>query len=529
MMNNKVNNDAQLQRMKALMNYGINESKQPAYSSVEYSKVAADGKLYGIVREGTNYFIKVAKNAKGGLVAENFDYINGFRNRNNNKFDSFASAQRFFGEKMIDINESVDNAQKRVIAEAWDINAKKEVSEEQTKKVQNEIARQRQIMENTVRIAEGKKQCCDMPGCDCPKEEKAEEVKKNPSAPFVNVPTGDVNANEKGNMKGAKKKPVKEATETPLSSRENPDYMDKSHGTKIGNAAPFCEPNGKVENAVADEDGGEAEKSHLTEGESMHDSDNQNTPDVGVGENCCTDPFDEKANVNESLNEFEDELDDDVESDELDDDVEDEDFDEDFDDDIDDGSLDGMDDEDTLDDVEGDDTDIEADMNADVDAELCADGDIAARMDSLETKLDSILRAINNMKYDDDEELYPEDDEMSDDEDDFDDSEDDFDNDEDVDIVESISYKNLRARKLNEESRLDDFGKHPAYQKKVMTLPANSNFMKDGQYDMNDSSVDGEAPYGQNKGDNSPFSQDVEQVEDAIVEAVVKMLKKKLG
>ena len=240
MMNNKVNNDAQLQRMKALMNYGINESKQPAYSSVEYSKVAADGKLYGIVREGTNYFIKVAKNAKGGLVTENFDYINGFRNRNNNKFDSFASAQRFFGEKMIDINESVDNAQKRVIAEAWDINAKKEVIEEQTKKVQNEIARQRQIMENAVRIAEGKKQCCDMPGCDCPKEEKAEEVKKNPSAPFVNVPTDGVNANEKGNMKGAKKKPVKEATETPLSSRENPDYIDKSHGTKIGNAAPFC-------------------------------------------------------------------------------------------------------------------------------------------------------------------------------------------------------------------------------------------------------------------------------------------------
>ena len=188
-----------------------------------------------------------------------------------------------------------------------------------------------------------------------------------------------------------------------------------------------------------------------------------------------------------------------------------------------------MDDEDTLDDVEGDDADIDADMDADVDAELGADGDIAARMDSLETKLDSILRAINNMKYDDDEELYPEDDEMSDDEDDFDDSEDDFDDDEDVDIVESISYKNLRARKLNEENRLDDFGKHPAYQKKVMTLPANSNFKKDGQYDMNDSSVDGEAPYGQNKGDNSPFSQDVEQVEDAIVEAVVKMLKKKLG
>ena len=38
---------------------------------------AADGKLYGIVREGTKYYIKVAKDAKKGLVAENFDYIFG--------------------------------------------------------------------------------------------------------------------------------------------------------------------------------------------------------------------------------------------------------------------------------------------------------------------------------------------------------------------------------------------------------------------------------------------------------------------
>lgn len=160
----------------------------------------------------------------------------------------------------MNINESVDNVQKRVIAEAWNLEGKKEMIEEQTKKVQNEIARQRQIMENAVRIAEGKKQCCDMPGCECPKEEKAEEVKKNPSAPFVTVPSGDVTSNEKGNMKGGKKKPVKESTETPLTSRENPDYMDKSHGTQIGNNAPFDNAKDKVQDAVSDEDGGETEK-----------------------------------------------------------------------------------------------------------------------------------------------------------------------------------------------------------------------------------------------------------------------------
>ena len=65
MIDKKVNAEEQVQRMKNLMNYGLTESKQPAYSSVEYSKEAADGKLYGIVREGANYYIKVAKNPKG--------------------------------------------------------------------------------------------------------------------------------------------------------------------------------------------------------------------------------------------------------------------------------------------------------------------------------------------------------------------------------------------------------------------------------------------------------------------------------
>lgn len=256
----------------------------------------------------------------------------------------------------------------------------------------------------------------------------------------------------------------------------------------------------------------------------MHDSDNQNTPSVGVGEKGDTDPFDEKASVNESLDDLDDELDDDVEGDELDADFDVEE------DDIDDGSLDGMDDAD----VEADEdplASVEDDAEMDVDVDGAEDGDIAARMDSLEAKLDSILSAINNMKYDDSEPLYSDDDVDADDEDDSDDfeGEDDFE-DEDTEVVESISYKNLMARKrINEENRLDDFGKHPAYQKKVMTLPANNNFKKDGQYDMNDSSVDGEAPYGQSKGTQAPFEDGVEDVENAITEAVLRMLKKKLG
>ena len=197
-----------------------------------------------------------------------------------------------------------------------------------------------------------------------------------------------------------------------------------------------------------------------------------------------------------------------------------------------DDSLDGFDEETPEVDVdveEEPDDDVE---EPEVDVDVTGCDDIAARMDSLEAKLDSILDAINNMKYDDEEPLYSDDEESADDvdaEDDFDDEdEDDFD-DEDTEVVESVSYKKMKARRMNEENRLDDFGKHPAYQKKVMTLPSNDNFKKDGQYDMNDSSVDGEAPYGQNKGDQAPFKNRIDAIEDAITESVLKILKKKLG
>jgi hypothetical protein len=536
MINNKVSTENELKRMQALMNYGINESKQPEYSSVEYSKVAADGKLYGIVREGSNYYIKVAKDAKGGLVNENFDYIGGFRERKRNMFESFAKAQRNFNDKLIAINEDVDSSEKRILAETWDINAKQEISEARTKFMKNEIARQRQIMSNVCRINEGKAQCCDMPGCECAKQEKTEEIKSQPGAPFTTgLSNADLAKNEKGNLKGAKKKPVKgstnESAEHPLSSRKNPDYMDTSHGTKIGKSAPFNNPVDGTENAVTNAEGGETESEETTtkvnEAEAMHKSQNQNSPAVGVGEIGDDAPFDEKATVTESL----DDLDDDIEDD-SDYDVEDVDAEDDEDiaaeDGIDDVDLEGDEDDDIEDnDVAPEDGEESFDIELDGDEE----GDIESRMSSLEDKLDTILDAIQNMKYDDDEPLY--DDEDSDDEDASDDDIDieadgEEEDDEDVpEIAESRSYR--RMRKLNED-RLNVFGKHPAYQKTVMTLPNPDMEDTDGKYDMNDKgSIPGNRPYGTRKGSSAPYTEPADQDVDAITESVLRIIKKKLG
>ena len=157
--------------------------------------------------------------------------------------------------------------------------------------------------------------------------------------------------------------------------------------------------------------------------------------------------------------------------------------------------------------------------------------------------MDKIIDALNELKYDDDDELYPDDDEDTDEDDEIDydddaegddDGEIDYDDDsaeddEDDNVVESVSYKRMKNRMMNEANRLNDFGRHPAYQKRVMTLPANDNFKRDGQYDMNDSSVDGDSPYGQKKGSQAPFDHAVDSIEDAIVENVIRKLKKKIG
>jgi hypothetical protein len=186
------------------------------------------------------------------------------------------------------------------------------------------------------------------------------------------------------------------------------------------------------------------------------------------------------------------------------------DIDNDEDEDIDDSDL-------APEDGEGDEGDIELELDGD------EEGDIESRMTSLEEKLDTILNAIQNMKYDDDEPLY--DDEDSDGDDDFNDE--DEEDDDTPEIAESRSYR--RMRKLNED-RLNVFGKHPAYQKTVMTLPNPDMEDTDGKYDMNDKgSIPGNRPYGTRKGSSAPYTEPADQDVDAITESVLRILKKKLA
>jgi hypothetical protein len=65
---------------------------------------------------------------------------------------------------------------------------------------------------------------------------------------------------------------------------------------------------------------------------------------------------------------------------------------------------------------------------------------------------------------------------------------------------------------------LHDFGKHPSYQKKdIFTLPANSEVSVNGARDWNDKSVAGDSPYGESVGNTAPFDNFVDVLTDIII------------
>ena len=96
------------------------------------------------------------------------------------------------------------------------------------------------------------------------------------------------------------------------------------------------------------------------------------------------------------------------------------------------------------------------------------------------------------------------------------------DDEDDVDECK-MSGKNIQE----ETTVLHDFGKHPGYRKKPMTLPSNNDNEKDGYRDWNDDSVKQDAPFGQKIGSSSPFDDKVKVITDAVMKQIKEMYKKK--
>ena len=561
-MKNNQDVNSQLIRMRNLMKYGIDESKKTPYTGVEYEKENG-GKLYGIVREGTKYYIKISPNKKGKL-AENYEYIGGFRNRKDNEYKSFAEAQKQFDLKMMSINEA-NAPEKKIVVESWNPDKQEELTVESTDRMKREISRERQIMLNATRINEKKSQNLAPISETCKENCESEcdgydfKDAENPKDSFRKK------KHEEGDAKKAnpdyKDAKIEEASEPLAWHSTGKDaagniadtYMDKSHGTEVGDSAPFNDAKGRdIDDKEGTSTTGEMNNG-VVEGKSMamDNGDNQNNPAVGVGKIGDTAPFDAEdgRQIDEDIDDInaDADVDDDVTPDAeggADDDFAD---DEGLDDD------DALDDDDDVADDEGldDDNAFDADEDDDVDPDL---HDLQDQISDLNDKLDAVLDAVggdeptvDGSEYEDDDLYDDDDDEPIEDGMAFESR-----RRNGVQIYESRAYRQMRmnearrnrARRINEAdgmkpfsdagrvprgnmNKLNDFGKHPAYQKKVMNLPRTSMQEFPGYYDMNDDSVYNENPYGEKIGSGAPFEVDPEEIENTIAESIMRHLGKK--
>lgn len=502
-------------RMLELMKYGINENASKSSAPrVEYSVKAADGLTYGIVNEGTKFYIKVAPKKDTQIVNEDFDYIGGERNKKQNEYKSYSLASKNLELKLMQINEShkankviIESVKKEPAAD-WQIN--------ETKEMRNAINRMNQISHNVAMILEDKKDIkaygekvgnLDTNWTDNdtkPNTYKEEPVGKTHVAKDEDWTNDDENPSKevkKTNDKigssctsdtakkttGFTEKPkmpdtlkegkrvIKLTEEQVLAwNRSNDDYMDKSHGTEIGSSAPFddnvcC----KTSNQCKDS----SETVCEAEGP-VHNSDTTLYPNGSTGDVSHNgDPFKEgKGSKAEADNGViaESEFDDDEIAgfDGLDDE---------YDDDV---PFPEVEDEDEYE-IELDDDDATHFLKRND----LGDSLLNREMSNEKTDMGQALNNINNA---------------------YSTAYDDMDSEGMFDDEEEELYEN----------ELHDFGKHPAYRKSPFSLPANREVAPNGARDWNDDSVEGELPYGKKIGSSAPYEKAVQVITDSIMESL---------
>ena len=556
----------QLSRMKALMTYGtVNEdAKHISSYNIEYKAQAADGKYYGIIRENSKYFVKVATPGKE-MVAESYQYIGGVQNKKNYEYNSYANALKQFELKLGSINEAYDEDRK-VNVEALDPYKKEDLVIEGTEKMKNELARQRQIMRNASVIMNEQTEIGSTPFKTQPEAPKGGSEDKD--YPFTKEGKAE---EDRGAIKFGEGAPEKHSATFGPDSNDVEDYdLDKGKTPKVKDSVASENPKGgkvaRVNEGMEECGGPMAECGDglfNEEGDEDFDlGDKAEDAPVDTEELVSVDPAElgdeEKPVEGEEEPELgaEDELGDDElggEEDDLDldDDVdyEDEDDDEfDFDDEDDDLDLGDEeelgDEEDGLDDEEEDEFGDEDELG---DGELDSEEEFEDEEDP-EIELDeNVVKKFRQLVRESINEMFGQEEPMEGDLDDEEEEEDEdgefnpdmADNYNDWKRDESAlnSLAEAKAAKMNSivesvvndilaEDELHVFGDHPGYRKKPMTLPQTGEDKFQVNRDWNDDSVHSEEPFGQGKGDSTPFDILVAQITDSVMKQINENKKK---
>ena len=558
----------QLSRMKDLIKYGsVNENDNhiSAYN-LEYKAQAADGKYYGIVRENSKYFVKVATPGKE-TIAEAYQYIGGIQNKSNYEYTSYTNALKQFELKLGSINEAYDEDRK-VNCEALDPFKKEDLVIEGTDKMKNELARQRQIMRNASVIMNEATEIGSTPFKTQPEAEHNNSGDKD--YPYVKK---DGKAQPEGDIKFDNGKP--ETAGSPFAKNADvEDYdLDKGKEPKVDNSVASEKPSGgkvaRVNEGMeecgaagcgvlpeeGDEDidlgaeggeeapvdvaelGADAPELGAEEGEDV-------APELGAEDGLGDGPAAD-GDLDTQIAELEAQLADlkaqrDGEAGEEDElggeddlDLGDEDNDE-FDFEDDDDDLDLGDEDDDLDD---DDLDLGDEEGDDLGDEEAAEEGAEEADEDPDIELDeNVVKKFRSLVREAIDEMFGDNDDDDEDEDNEDNCFDEFGRDYN-DAEKDNALDEAKAAKMNSivesvvndilnEDELHVFGDHPGYRKKPMDLPPTGSDDFQGNRDWNDDSVHSEEPFGKGKGDSTPFDQLVSQITDSVMKQISEGKKK---
>jgi hypothetical protein len=491
----KYNNSDQLERMRELMSYGMNESIEPQdqHSCVEYSMVAADGKTYGIVRENRKFYIKVAPKKNTKVLTEDYDYIGGENNKKDYEYASYNEASKHFDLKMSSINEA--NQEKKVRISQFNDTPDSEWQDLETKEMREDINRFKGIVNNVQYILSEDKSGLTM-AHTLPEAPASNPSKKEVNSPFTDtaVANGDKDFKTKAEDHKKNGTPFTQDGEVSNSDMESDKAEKGNGGDTYSEKAKFV-----PDNAVADKkpSGGKVTRAdeskkrkhtiRITEEQALAWSKSKDFMDKSQGtEIGDSAPYDENAK-GENLEE--------------------------------DYSYAGFDDYDDFEPYSDDfsEFDFKDDfIPVDKKAERAAKRDITKYEPDPDEEEEEFDEPYDDSEMDADEPI-----ELGDDSIDFD-GEDDYDEpSEDIEPVDNSfrESRRFRGNRLSEGTKLNDFGKHPAYRKKPMTTPPNTEVSTNGARDWNDDSAKGEQPFGQQIGKGTPYNEKViDMITDAVME-----------
>ena len=476
-----------LARMKSLYTYGMvneNDKKHPV-CTLEYTKKAADGKYYGIVKEYNSYYIKQSVEGKQS-IAESYEYIGGFMNKNDYKYNSYNNALKHLEFKLSSINEAQEG---KVNITTLDPFKKDDLVIEGTDRMKDEIARQRQIMYNASMLMN------ESIGFSNTGVPEANHTSKASSTTDKNAPFTET-AKYEEEHKGSAENPEKQGEpfgdgKAPENGKDVKDANVPSNGTAVAAQHPSGGKVAKVNESEEKDWGSEG----IGKGQDPKTVgwDMENQTKVNEGECCpncgkCGDECKCKQ-VNEEENDWASEgLPADSQAGV--------------------GSPDGHlmeDNEDDvyLDDEEGDEDVVDIDDDDDVyldDEEEVEDGEGGEDIVDDET--------IEDEDFVDDGEG---------------DGEDDFSEEEEIEDNDDFQFESKKKKKLDtivesvvrkfmNEDELHVFGDHPGYRKKPMNLPPTGEDKNAHGEDINDDSVHNEEPFGKQIGSSDPFTELVNAV-----------------